>query len=371
MPRLKKIVVRDYRNIELQEIDFCPNVNCISGGNGEGKTSLLDAIWYLSMAKSSLSPTDSFCFRHGTSSFAISGLYTMENGTLERFSVQVGRKGAEVGEKKFKRNDSTYKKVSEHIGTLPIVMVSPADVTMVSDTGEERRKFVNSVLSQMQPQYLTAVQQYNRYLLQRNRLLKSGMNDESLLETFDERLSELSEPIFRSREEFVEKLTPTVQEFYNEISGGKESVGIEYRSCLKKESLRDTLRSHRDQDLLLKYTTAGLQRDDFLFTMDSYPIRRIGSQGQQKSFLVALKFAQYSIMKKDRGVPPMLLLDDLFDKLDMDRVGNLLQMVAGNDFGQIFLTDSNKVRISSIVDALTTERTYYEASGGAFSKADG
>lgn len=362
MPSLKKIVIQDFRNIILQEIEFSPNINCISGGNGEGKTNLLDAIWYLSMTKSAFSPSDRFNFRYGTDSFSLSGLYEMENGTSSRFSIQVSGQG----EKKLRRDDKPYAKISEHIGILPIVMVSPADTSMVSESGEERRRFVNAVLSQMDRQYLAATQQYNRLLLQRNKMLKTGFSDDDLLSTFDEKLSSLAQPVFEARSRFCESLVPIVQRYYREISGGREEVGIDYRSDLHKGVLKDILRSQRERDLALKFTGAGVQRDDFIFTMNGYPIRRCGSQGQQKSFLVALKFAQYEVMKEACGFAPIMLLDDLFDKLDMNRVSNLLAMVADSGFGQIFLTDSNKVRTRGIVDAITSDRTYIETAGGVF-----
>ena len=362
MPALQKIVIQDFRNIQLQELSFSPNINCISGGNGEGKTNLLDAIWYLSMTKSAFSPSDRFNFRHGTSAFGLSGTYDMGGGLPARFSIQV----TDGGEKKIRRDDKPYAKVSEHIGVLPIVMVSPADIAMVSESGEERRKFVNAVLSQMEQPYLSDVQQYNRFLLQRNKLLKAGVWDDDLLSTFDERLSALAVPIYARRAAFCESLVPIVQQYYAEISGGREQVGIAYQSDLQRGDLRQLLLERRERDRVFKFTTAGVQRDDFLFTMDGHPIRRCGSQGQQKSFLVALKFAQYEVMKSAYGYPPMMLLDDLFDKLDLNRVGNLLRMVADKAFGQIFLTDSNKVRTESIVDTLTTDRRYFETAGGVF-----
>ena len=366
MPVLNKIVVSDFRNIELQELEFSPNVNCISGGNGEGKTNLLDAVWYLSMTKSAFGASDQANCRYGTSRFAISGTFTMSGGTTSRFAVQAGGE-----EKKVRRDDKPYTRISDHIGALPIVMVSPADIAMVSESGEQRRKFVNSVLSQMDREYLAAVQQYTRVLLQRNKLLKAGVLDEDLLCTYDARLGSLASPVHEKRREFVAQLTPVVQEYYSKISGGREQVGIEYRSDLEKGPLEAILKARRERDAVFKFTTAGVQRDDFIFTMNGHPIRHCGSQGQQKSFLVALKFAQYEIMKHAYGYPPMLLLDDLFDKLDMDRVANLLGMVAGSDFGQIFLTDSNKVRISGIVDRLTADRAYFEAEGGVFTRRDG
>ena len=339
-------------------------MNCILGNNGEGKTNLMDAIWYLSMTKSAFAASDQFNFRHGTDSFSIAGTYRMENGTQSRFSVSCESRGV----KKVRCNDKVYPKVSSHIGVLPIVMVSPSDVSLVSESGEERRRFANSVLSQMDQMYLANVQQYNRVLLQRNRMLKDGNADDGLLSVFDSQLDTYARAIVESRKAFVSDLQPVVSSLYRSLSGGRESVSIEYRTDLDRGSLRDLLAECRDRDAALRYTTAGVQRDDFIFKMDDYPIRRCGSQGQQKSFLVSLKFAQYEIMKKRYGFPPILLLDDVFDKLDMSRISNLLGMVAGSDFGQIFITDSNKVRMAGIVDGLTADRTYFEAAGGCFTR---
>ena len=364
MPVLKKIVVQDFRNIALQELEFSPNVNCICGNNGEGKTNLLDAVYYLSMTKSAFSTTDRYNFRYGTDSFSISGTYAMPGGMESRFSVR----SESGGEKKIKRDDKPYTRASEHIGVLPVVMVSPQDYALVAESGEERRRFVNAVLSQMDREYLSALQQYNRLLLQRNRLLKDGGADPALLDVFDQRMSALAVPVFEARMEFARQLSPVVRDYYAFISGGGEQVGIEYRSDLEKGSLEDILRERRDRDTAMHFTTAGLQRDDFLFNLNGHPIRKCGSQGQQKSFLVALKFAQYEIMKRNYGFTPILLLDDLFDKLDLGRISNLLKMVAGQDFGQIFLSDCNKVRMSGIVDEITKDRAYFEAEGGSFKR---
>ena len=364
MPILEKIVIADFRNIELQELEFSPNINCISGNNGEGKTNLLDAIYYLSMTKSAFATSDRYTFRHGTDEFSISGLYRMENGLSSRFSLKMTSKG----EKKVKRDDKPYNKVSEHVGTLPIVMVSPADISLVSESGDERRRFVNAVLSQMDHEYMSAMQQYNRLLLQRNKMLKEMNPDRSLLEVIDMRMGALAQPVYEARKKFVEDLKPIVREFYMAVSGGSEDVDIEYESELSKAPLEQLLAESYEKDRVLKYTSAGLQRDDFAFKMNGWQIRRHGSQGQQKSFLVSLKFAQYEIMKKKYGFAPVLLLDDVFDKLDMGRISNLLQMVSGNDFGQIFITDSNKVRMSGIVDVLTQDRAYFETVAGTFKK---
>ena len=364
MPILEKIVISDYRNIRLQELEFSPNVNCISGNNGEGKTNLLDAIHYMSMTKSAFAASDRFNLRHGAEEFSIAGTYRMENGLSSRFALKMTAKG----EKKVKRDDKPYQKISEHVGVLPVVMVSPADVSMVSESGEERRRFVNSVLSQMDREYMSAVQQYNRLLLQRNTILKESDPDRSLLEVIDMRMSMLAEPIYQSRKNFVEQLKPIVAEYYKTLSGDSEQVDIEYESELAKAGLDQLLAASFERDRIMKHTTTGIHRDDFAFRMNGHPIRRYGSQGQQKSFLVSLKFAQYEIMKKNYGFAPILLLDDVFDKLDMGRISNLLQMVASNDFGQIFITDSNKVRMAGIVDGLTQDRAYFETVGGTFSR---
>ena len=364
MPVLEKIVIADFRNIQLQEIDFSPNVNCISGNNGEGKTNLLDAIYYMSMTKSAFATSDKFNFRHGTEEFSLAGTYRMSNGLSSRFAMRMTAKG----EKKVKRDDKPYQKVSEHVGVLPVVMVSPADVSMVSESGDERRRFVNAVLSQMDREYMSAMQQYNRLLLQRNKMLKDPVVDRALLEVIDMRMSALAQPIYEARKRFVEELKPIVAEYYKAVSGDSEQVDIEYESELSGASLESILAASFEKDRIMKHTTSGVHRDDFAFTMNGHPIRRFGSQGQQKSFLVSLKFAQYEIMKRNYGFAPILLLDDVFDKLDMGRISNLLQMVASNDFGQIFITDSNKVRMAGIVDGLTQDRAYFETVGGVFTR---
>lgn len=367
MPILEKITVADFRNIRLQELEFSPNLNCISGNNGEGKTNLLDAIYYLSMTKSAFSATDRYNFRYGTSSFSICGTYLMPNSLESRFSIQVDL----TGEKKVRRDDKPYGKVSSHIGVLPVVMVSPEDISLISESGEERRRFVNSVLSQMDREYLASLQQYNRLLQQRNRMLKELQTDRDLLSVFDSRLQAYAEPVHEARKKFTDDIRPVISEYYRMLSGGSEQVDVRYRSDLEKGALADLLASSYEKDRILKYTSAGIQRDDFEFSMNGWPIRKCGSQGQQKSFLVSLKFAQYEIMKRCCGFAPLLLLDDVFDKLDMNRISNLLSMVSGSDFGQIFITDSNKVRMAGIVDRITEDRAYFEVSAGEFRLSGG
>lgn len=369
MSVLKKIVIQDFRNIALQELEFSRNINCISGNNGTGKTNLLDAVWYLSMTKSSRSASDRYNCRYGTDSFAVAGTYLLPDGLSTKVSVRV--EGGDGFSKQVRRDEKLCSRLSDHIGEFPVVMVSPGDSALVSESGEERRKFVNSVLSQMDRGYLADVQKYNRLLNQRNAVLKDYTAvSATVLDAVEPMMAEYAGRIYEARLGFAEALLPQVRECYSRIASDKEEVGIEYRSDLAKGAFGEQLRGGRDRDAVLRYTLAGVQRDDFLFTLNGHPIRKCGSQGQQKSFLVALKFAQYEIMKKDSGYAPILLLDDLFDKLDMARVSNLLEMVAGSEFGQIFITDSNKVRMKGIVDAITTERAYFEAEGGAFTLKD-
>ena len=362
MAVLKKIVVKDFRNIAFQELAFSPGVNCISGNNGEGKTNLLDAIYYLSMTKSALAPTDRMNIRYGEKEFQIGGLYGMPDGLEERFSVRA----TDTGEKKITRGEKAYGRISDHIGVLPVVMVSPGDSSLVSESGAERRRFLNAVLSQTDRPYLSAIQQYNRLLQQRNALLKEGNADPGLLEVIDTRLEAAGRPVYEARKRFAENLEPAVKKYYSLISGGSEEVGIEYQSDLSKGPLNDILRSQLEKDRIFRYTTAGLQRDDLVFTMNGHPIRRAGSQGQQKSFLVALKFAEYELMRGEDGTAPILLLDDVFDKLDLGRISNLISMVTGSGFSQIFITDCDPARLRKLVDGITEDRAYFSAEGGHF-----
>ena len=222
----------------------------------------------------------------------------------------------------------------------------------------------------MDRSYLAAIQTYNRLLAQRNKMLKDGIVDWDLMDVFDARMAAAAQPVHEARKRLAEGLRPVIRRYYELISGGGEEVSVEYRSDLEKAPLEELLKACRERDAALRFTSSGIQRDDFLFTMDGHPIRRCGSQGQQKSFLVSLKFAQYEIMREGYGYAPILLLDDVFDKLDMNRIGNLIGMVAGSGFGQIFITDSNKVRLSGIVDRITEDRAYFDTVAGVFTQME-
>ena len=363
MPVLDKIVACNWRNITLQELEFSPNLNCLCGGNGEGKTNLLDAVYYLSMTKSAFGSSDKFNFAHGSQSFELAGTYTMHEGRTSRFGI----KATAGEEKKVTHDGKPYARVSEHIGVLPIVMVSPGDSSLVSDSSEERRRFSNAVLSQIDREFLSDMQRYAKLLQTRNVILK-GEADDSIIDTIDTRLAEWGSRIYRKRLDFTKAIEPRVAKFYEMLSGGRETVGIRYRSDMEDGPLYDLLRKNLAKDKMLGFTSCGVQRDDLVFTMDGDPIRKVGSQGQQKSFLISLKFAQYEIMKERYGFAPMLLLDDLFDKLDFDRTRNLLEMVASSDFGQIFITDTDKSRLERIIGGITQESTFYKAEGGVFTR---
>lgn len=368
MPLLERIIISDFRNIAFSELEFSEGINCIYGDNGQGKTNLLDAIHCLSMSKSAFALNDRTCIRHGCESFSVSGVYRMEDGLRSRFALTAHTDGT----KSLRRDEKQIQRISSHIGTLPVVMVSPQDYALVSDGAQERRRFVNMVLSQLDSQYLDCLQRYNRALAQRNLMLKNANVDRFLIESVDAQMAVSSEYVCRRRREFSMQLQSRSAEYYRMLSGDAESVGVSYSSDLYPEggdgpvSLEALLAASLEKDLILKYTTAGPQRDDFIFKMDGYPIRKCGSQGQQKSLLIALKLAQYEIMKQACGYAPLLLLDDVFDKLDIGRISNLLKIVSDSGYGQIFISDTSRERLESALGSLSGNTKYFCARGGEF-----
>ena len=372
---LRRVSISNFKNIRQAQLDFSRKINCISGNNGEGKTNLLDAIYYLSMTKSYFNSSDSYTFTFGEESVALFGAYVREDQTEDKISIGI-KTG---GEKIVKKNDKAYSRISEHIGTIPIVMVSPADTSLVNGSGEERRKFINSILSQVDKEYLRRVMRYNQLLLQRNKLLKMPGIQADFLETINERMSPDAHYIYSKRLELCLRLQELAKDFYSKLSGDKEEISLQYISDLSasmadddvnalpdENSLNLLFAKNLDKDIALKYTSSGIQRDDVDFNLCGHPLKRCGSQGQQKSFLIALKLAQFVLMKQLHGCTPVLLLDDVFDKLDMHRVEYLLGLVASDDFGQIFITDSNKVRMSKIVQSVTKELQCFEVSQGVY-----
>ncbi|MDR0660306.1 MAG: DNA replication/repair protein RecF [Prevotellaceae bacterium] len=357
---LRQLNITNFKNLEQVNLSLSPGLNCFIGDNGEGKTNLLDAVYYLSMAKSYFHQPDSQVIRHGEGFFMLQGFYE-RNGAEEQLSC-----GVKKGEgKALKRNGKQYERLADHIGFIPLVMVSPTDSVLITDSGEERRRYLNSLISQIDREYLDSLIRYNHALMLRNKLLKqSGSIDRDMLDTLDTQLSEYGQKIHEKRKHILESMAPYFTMVYAVVSGNKEDVQLPYRSDLSKESLYALLKQSFEKDKLLQHTSVGIHRDDVEMQMGEHPIRRVGSQGQQKTYLLALKLAQFELYKKHSGIAPLLLLDDVFDKLDMARVEHLIQLVAHNGFGQIFLTDSNKTRLDAILASVGSEHALFRVKNG-------
>ncbi len=345
---LKQLSLVQFKNYSEIKLDFDAQINCFVGANGAGKTNLLDALYYLSFCKSYFNPVDSQNVRHGDEFFVIEGWYDRKERPEHVYL------GVKKGQKKsVRRNKKEYAKISEHIGHFPLVMISPADRDLILEGSDVRRKFMDGVISQSNRRYLDDLMQYNRILQQRNSLLKyfaaNRKFDAASLEIYDEQLNPLAERIHSDRKEFLDKFIPIFQTYYQDISGGAEEVSIEYETKLEGKSLQLVLFECRDRDRALQYTSQGVHKDDLKFTLRDYPVKKTGSQGQQKTFLIALKLAQFSFLKELTGITPILLLDDIFDKLDDDRVGALIRMVEEHRFGQIFISDTHYDRTEDIV----------------------
>jgi len=366
---LSRILITDFKNIASADLGFSDKLNCISGRNGSGKTNLLDAVYSLSMAKSYFNVQDAFSIRYGSQAYSVAGYYSMDDGTTNKIGMSVVSDGKSES-KTLKKNDKAYKRLADHIGILPIVMVSPQDSSLINMAAEERRRFMNALLSQIDRLYLDRLQRYNKVLSQRNKVLKDFNVQDELLQVFDTQLAENAAYIFEARKKLAAMLDDNVQHHYSGLSGDNEKVRLTYQSEMNRYGMDEILRKNLDRDKIMGFTTGGIHRDDLLFDISSeegeyHLLRRTASQGQQKCFQIALKLAQFDIMKeRSDGRNPILLLDDVFDKLDMARVENLLQMVSGNDFGQIFVTDSNKVRMDALVDKVGGRCSNFEVSDG-------
>ena len=345
---LKKISLVNFKNLEAQSFDFQHKINCFVGDNGVGKTNILDAIYYLSFAKSYFNSVAIQNIRHGASFFMVEGDYIIEDRNEKIVcSLKKGQK------KVLKRNGTIYEKFSEHIGQLPLVIISPADRDLVTDGSDTRRKFIDGVISQQDKKYLLDLLAYNKILSQRNALLKyfaaNRTFDALNLSVYDEQLSEYGTRIYEVRKAFLEKFIPIFNEKYQIISNDKERVDLVYKSQLNEFSMKNLLQKSLEKDKILQYTTAGTHKDDLSFEIGEYPIKKFGSQGQQKSYLIALKFAQFEFIKQQSNLVPILLLDDIFDKLDESRVLQIINLVNNDEFGQIFITDTHSDRTENIV----------------------
>ena len=345
---LEKLSLVNFKNLESQSFDFQQKINCFVGNNGVGKTNVLDAIYYLSFAKSYFNSVAGQNIRHGAAFFMIEGDYIL-NDRSEKIvcSLKKGQK------KVLKRNGKNYEKFSEHIGQLPLVIISPADRDLVTEGSDTRRKFIDGVISQQNKNYLNDLLSYNKILSQRNALLKyfaaNRTFDALNLEVYNEQLSEYGSRIFEVRNAFLEKFIPIFNEKYQIISDDKESVDLVYKSQLNDFSMKELLQQSLEKDKILQYTSSGIHKDDLSFDIGDYPIKKFGSQGQQKSYLIALKFAQFEFIKQQANVVPILLLDDIFDKLDESRVLQIINLVDNDEFGQIFITDTHSERTENIV----------------------
>lgn len=356
---LDKLSIINFKNIRDERLELSSGINCFVGDNGAGKTNIMDAVNYLALAKSMHTISDSQCVMHNEESFLVEGSFTRDDSRIEQVVCGYSRRGGKV----LKRNGKEYDKLSEHIGHFPIVVVSPADSDLISDSAEERRKYLNRLISQTDRQYLAAAIRYNQALLERNKLLKTNPSEEMLL-IYDMMLDDSAKFIFERRTEVVKRLLPLVERYYALLSSERETIGMEYRSDLQNGSMSQLLLDARRKDFINEHTTVGTHRDDVLFTIAGYPLRKFGSQGQQKSFLVALKLAEYTLLAEHNGEKPILLLDDLFDKLDMGRVAQLLRLVGGELFGQIFITDCNKHRLQRTLSEAGAEYKLFTIAEG-------
>lgn len=368
MMHLKKLTILNFKNIREATIEFSPRINCLIGLNGMGKTNVLDAIYYLSFCKSHFNPADrqNICFDEEF--FMLQGQYERNEKPEE---IYCGIKRNQ--KKQFKRNKKDYQKLSEHIGLFPLVMISPSDSRLILDGSEERRKYIDGVISQYNKVYLDNLIRYNKALLQRNQILKQAPPgsylDPTLLQIWDEQLAALGKLIHAERLSFTEKLQPVFQKYYDFISEGKERVELVYQSHLHEEDALLMLQNSFQKDRILGYTSRGAHKDDLVLTLGGNPIKRFASQGQQKTYLLALKLAQYEFIKEVNGQHPILLMDDIFDKLDSQRVEQLVKLVSDNNFGQIFITDTNRDHLDSILKKISGHYKIYTVNNGEVKNA--
>jgi len=359
---LRTLSLLNFKNYEEADINVSPKINCFIGENGVGKTNLLDAIHYLALCKSNFNSVDTQNIRHEEEFAVIQGQFHRK-GKEEAIYCSI-RKNKK---KQFKRNKKDYQRLAEHIGLIPVVMISPSDYILIQGGSEERRKLMNAVISQYDRNYLENIISYNRVLTQRNKLLKesrAGINGD-VLEVFEDQLVRYGVPVFEARKEFIDKLTPVFQKYYQHVSGMKESVRLSYSSQLEENDFVTLLRDSREKDRIVQFTTTGIHKDDIQMELEGYPLKKIGSQGQQKTYLVALKLAEFEFMRDTMENTPILLLDDIFDKLDAFRVKQIIQLVADNSFGQIFITDTNESRTIDILKDIPVEHSIFEISTGA------
>jgi DNA replication and repair protein RecF len=355
---LKKISLFNYKNFSEANFEFDDKINCFVGKNGIGKTNVLDAIYHLSYGKSYFNPLAVQNIKHGEEFFVIDAEF-IKNERTEQIvcSMKKGQK------KVLKRNGKAYDKFSDHIGFIPLVIISPADRDLIIEGSETRRKFMDSVISQLDSNYLQQLIHYQKIINQRNALLKyfalNHTYDNDTLSIYNEQLTQYGQSIFEKRKAFIAEFLPIFNFHHHNITGSEESVQINYESHLFENDLLTLLQQNINKDRMLQYTSVGIHKDDLSFEIDNYPIKKFGSQGQQKSFLIALKLAQFEFLKKQSGVKPILLFDDIFDKLDENRVSKIIEMVNNDTFGQLFISDTHPERTETIVKATLQSYTIF------------
>lgn len=361
---LQELKLANFKNLESVDIKFSDKINCFVGLNGAGKTNLLDSIYYLAFCKSYFANSDKQNIQHGKEFFAIHGDFQTDTDELQTISC-VQKDGAK---KSFKCNKKEYERLADHIGKIPLVMISPYDRDLINGGSELRRKFIDGVISQFDAAYLNDLLQYNRALLQRNTQLKSFYEnryfDANLLALWDEQLVRYATPIFEKRKEFLEGFMPTFQKYYDIVSGTSEKVDIVYESALSEKTMAQLLEESLEKDKYSLYTNVGIHKDDLIFTIDNHQVKKYGSQGQQKSFVVSVKLAQFDYNYKKIGYKPILLLDDIFDKLDDNRVAQLVKLVANDYFGQVFISDTQRHRMQFLMDNIEGDYNIFEIEQG-------
>lgn len=360
---LESVSLIDFKNFPQAELEFSPRINCFVGNNGVGKTNLLDAIHYLCLCKSYFNPVDSQNIRHGEEFSVVQGRFR-KNGSATEIYCGIHH----IRNKVFKKDKKEYDKLAQHIGLFPVVMISPRDSSLIMDGSEERRRFLNSVISQYDRTYLEDVMQYNRILAQRNKLLrdagwKRGF-DKDMLDIYDEQLIVPGTRIFESRTLFAQKMIPVFNKYYHQIAPEKEEVELQYISQLSGNDFPGLLKNSREKDGLMQYTTQGIHKDDLLLKINGHPLKKTGSQGQQKTFLVTLKLAQHDFIKEMNSVKPILLLDDVFDKFDESRVRQIIRQVSDEHFGQIFITHTDPNKMKSILEEMNTDYRLFVVEDG-------
>ena len=362
---LEKLSIINYKNIASATLELSPKINCFIGQNGVGKTNVLDAIYFLSFCHSANNPIDSQVIMHGQEFFMLEGFYSeelIENSYDYHISC-----GLKRGTKKhFKRNKKEYKRLSEHIGLIPVVVVAPSDTLLIDGGSEERRRLMDMVISQYDRSYIDAMNRYNKALQQRNVLLKQEEEpDIEVISLFEEQMAEEGEKIYKLRKAFVEELIPIFQRIHETISDNREQVSLNYVSHCQRGPLLEVIQRDRFKDRALGYSLHGIHRDDLEFMLGGHPMKREGSQGQNKTFVIALKLAQFDFLKRTNSrTTPLLLLDDIFDKLDAQRVEQIVKLVAGDDFGQIFITDTNRDHLDQILSASSHDYKIFHVDNG-------